>query len=133
VWGFKRFQRVRRFDLHPARYLNLALASWLLVSAFLWRHSEPQFITAIVVGVAVAFAAPFELGSQWVRWINMIAGLVLILGAVAMPRASIGGMVHNVIVGLVLFGMAFYGPPHGSTLPRRPEAPEDAYDVGGIH
>jgi hypothetical protein len=125
-------QRIRDLDLEPARYLNLALASWLLISAYLWRHSEPQFLITIVVGAAVAVVAPFEVGSPHVRRFNLAAGGGLALAAVALPRASAIVLVHNVVVGLAIALVSFFGPPHG-TMPRRPPAPDDAYEgTGGV-
>jgi hypothetical protein len=130
VWGEqpKRGQKVRQFDIGLARYFNLALAGWLLISAFLWNHSEPQFIVTILVGAVVAFVAPFEVGSPLVRMINMVAGAVLVLAAFALPHMSTPGQWHNVVVGLVLIGLSFFGPPHGK-VPPRPLAPDDAYEL----
>ncbi len=128
---FRHFRdRFNDLDLEPARYLNLGLASWLLVSAYVWRHSEPQFLMTVLVGSIVAIVSPFALGPPMARRINMAAGGLLALAAVAMPRASSVGFWHNLIVGLVIAGIAFLGPPHGK-VPIRPEAPLDAYEATG--
>lgn len=123
-------RKIRDFDLEPARYLNLGVASWLLVSAYLWRHSGPQFMVTITVGAVVAVLAPFEVASRWVRKINMAAGAALVLAAVVLPRASTLTLWHNVIVGIVLMAISFFGPPHGILAPR-PVAPDDAYEATG--
>jgi len=59
--------RIKDFDIGSARFVNLGIASWLLVSVFAWRHSEPQFLVTMLVGVVVAIVAPFEVGSPVVR------------------------------------------------------------------
>jgi hypothetical protein len=117
---------VRRFDIEPARFLNLGLASWLLLSVFLWRHSEPQFLVTVLVGAVLAFVVPFEVGSPLVRKLGAAAGLLLALAAFALPRTSTLTLWHNVIVGAVIAGISFFGPPHGIMRPRGP-APPDAY------
>ena len=121
---------IRDLDLEPARYLNLGIAAWLLVSAFLWRHSEPQFLLTILVGAVVATIAPYEFGPALARKINAAAGAVLVLAAVVLPRTSAFTVWHNVILGLVIMGLAFFGPPHGIVHPR-PPAPDDAYEATG--
>jgi len=124
--------KLRDWDLEPARYLSLGLASWLLVSAYLWRHSEPQFLVSIFVGALVAIIAPFEVGSPRVRLTTMGAGGLLVLAAIVLPRASTFVLWNNVLVGLALGGVAFFGPPHGVVRPR-PPAPADAYEgTGGV-
>jgi hypothetical protein len=126
VWN----RRIKDLDLEPARYVNLALASWLLVSAYLWRHSGPQFLVTVLVGAVVAIAAPFAMGSPLVRKITMGAGAVLALAAVALPHASALTLWHNAFVGLLLVAVSFFGPPHG-IMAARPEAPADAYEATG--
>jgi hypothetical protein len=120
---------IRDLDISVARDLNLALASWALLSAFLWTHSEPQFVVTILLGAVVALVAPFEVGSSLVRRIIMGAGAALVLAAVALPRTSTLTLWHNVGVGLALVVLSFFGPPHGIMPPVVP-APDDAYNAG---
>ncbi|HVU50446.1 MAG TPA: hypothetical protein VHL80_07150 [Polyangia bacterium] len=122
--------RAKDLDFEPARYLNLVLGAWLLVSAFMWPHSEPQFIAAIVVGAVLTIVAPFEVGSPAVRRINTAAGVVLVVAAVVLPRTTAVTLWHNVLLGLIVMSVSFCGPPHGITRPR-PPAPDDAYDATG--
>jgi hypothetical protein len=123
-------RRVHDLDIEPARYLNLVLGAWTLVSAFLWRHSEPQFLVTIVVGGILAIVAPWEVGSRRVRTVNIAAGGALALAAVTLPHTSMLTVWHNLILGLFVVGISFFGPPHGKVRPR-PEAPEDAYEATG--
>lgn len=124
------WRRIRDFDLEPVRYINLAVASWLLVSAYLWSHSGAQFLITTFVGAVVAILAPFEVGSRRVRHINMACGAMLALAAVALPGTSTGMVWHNAIFGVVLIALSFFGPPHG-IMPSRPVAPDDAYEATG--
>ena len=81
-------QRIKEADLGPARYINLVLASWVLISAYAWPHWGPQFMVTIFAGALVAIVAPFQVGSKWVRRALMFAGLYLAVGAVALPHAT---------------------------------------------
>jgi hypothetical protein len=123
--------KIKDFDIGLARYLNVGIAAWLLISAFLWRHSEPQFLITILVGAVVAATAPFEFGPPMARKINTAAGGALVLAAFALPRTSTLTLWHNVIAGLVIVGISFFGPPHGTVRPR-PPAPDDAYEGTGV-
>lgn len=122
--------KIRDLDIGRARYLNLGLAGWLLVSAFVWPHSEQQFLVTVLVGAVVAFVAPFEVGSPRVRRVTELAGAALVLAAVILPASSLT-LWHNVLVGLLVMGISFFGPPHGIMRPR-PPAPDDAYEGLGM-
>jgi hypothetical protein len=122
---------LKNFDLEAARYLNLGLASWLLISAFLWRHTETQFLLTILVGAVVATIAPFEVGSPRVRTLNAAAGLVLVLSACALPHTTALTLWNNALIGLAMIGVSFFGPPHG-VMHERPPATHDEYDSMGM-
>ena len=122
---------IKDLDIESARYLNLGLASWLLVSVFLWPHSEPHFLVAVFVGALLAVVAPFEMGSPLVRKIATSAGGLLVLATIALPRQSTLTLWHDGLIGLAIVGISFFGPPHG-IMPRRPPAPDDAYDGVGM-
>lgn len=121
---------VKDMDIEPARYVNMAIGGWLMLSAFLWHHSEPQFIMTILVGSVLAIVAPFELGSPLVRRITAAAGVALVLATIGLPRTSMATFWHNLLFGLAVIGISFFGPPHGIMRPRAP-APDDAYEATG--
>jgi hypothetical protein len=121
---------VKDLDFEPARYLNLVLGAWLLVSAFMWPHSEPQFLATILIGAILTIVSPFEVGSPRVRTINTACGVALIIAAVLLPRTTAVTLWHNVLLGFIVVSVSFFGPPHG-VVPPRPPAPDDAYDATG--
>jgi hypothetical protein len=121
---------MKDLDFEPARYLNLVLGAWLLVSAFMWPHAEAQFIATIIVGAVLTIVSPFEVGSPRVRMINTAAGVALIIVAVVLPRTTAVTLWHNVLLGFIVLSVSFFGPPHGMTRPR-PPAPDDAYEATG--
>jgi hypothetical protein len=126
----ERASDLKNYDLAGAKYLNIGLASWLMISAFLWWHAESQFLLTILVGAVVATIAPFEYGSPRARLTNAAAGLALIIGAIVLPRTTTLTLWHNALIGIAIMGISFFGPPHG-VMPKRPLA-TDEYDSVGM-
>ena len=93
-----------------ARYTNMAFATWLLISAFLWRHGEAQFLVTSLVGAVVVVITPFALWAPRVRLANVACGLGLAGAARVLPHASAATVWHNVIVGLAIAAVALVGP-----------------------
>src|SRR4051794_15155901 len=111
-------------ELKYAAYLNVGLAAWLLVSAFLWRHTQAQFLLTVLVGVIVALAATFEAGATSegpaleglpaVRKITATAGFALTLSALLLPRVSTSTFWNNALVGLAVAGVSILGAAHAT-------------------
>lgn len=85
------------------RYVNLVLGVWLFISAFIWTHSHAQFVNTWILGIIVAASALIALSNTSFRYVNTVAGIWLVLTAFAMPRAQIGTLWNNVIVGALVF------------------------------
>jgi hypothetical protein len=90
---------------HPARYFNVALGFWLLVSTFLWRHDAAQFTVTWLSGVVTTFVALVSLGLPRLRVVNVVIGAWLIVSALALPHSTSGTVVHNVVVGALLVAL----------------------------
>jgi hypothetical protein len=115
--------QVKEFKI--ASYVNLGLASWLLCSAYVWRHDGVQFLSTVLVGALVAIVAPFEVmefsGSPKVRKVTAAAGIALTASALLLPRISAATAWHNAILGLAIAVVSLLGPPHATwfSRPRR--------------
>jgi hypothetical protein len=94
-------------DKAAARYLNMALGAWVLISAFVWPHNRFQFVVTSVVGAVVLALAPFsgEL-PRLARTVNVIAGLALAAAALRLPRSAAFTAWHNAIFGLAIAAVA---------------------------
>jgi len=90
---------------HPARYFNVALGFWLLVSTFLWPHSAAQFTVTWISGVVATFFALVSLGLPRLRVVNVLVGAWLIVSSFALPHVTSGTVVHNVVVGALLVAL----------------------------
>jgi predicted lysophospholipase L1 biosynthesis ABC-type transport system permease subunit len=100
-----------------ARYVNMGLASWLLVSAFLWRHDGLQFLVTVLIGAVVVALAPFAIGASHVRRLNAAAGFALAVAALALPRASSLTAWNNIIFGLAIAAVSMLPPREGFHTP----------------
>ena len=60
-----------------AHLLNVALGLWLIISASLWPHSPPQFVTTWVLGALCAAAAALAAVKPPVRYMNTIFSVLL--------------------------------------------------------
>jgi hypothetical protein len=86
-----------------ARYINIILGLWMIVSAFLWPHSSSQFTNGWVVGLLSAFAAIIALSAPGARYVNTVLGAWLFVSAWALPRMMVGTAWNDVLVGIAMF------------------------------
>lgn len=92
-----------------ARYVNIGLGVYLVLSAFLWTHSSAQFTNTWVIGLIVASSAALALATPAFRYVNTVAGGWLMLSAFLLPRLSMGTLWHNFIAGLVILALSLVG------------------------
>ena len=98
---------------------NLALAAFLLVSAFALAHSEVSMAVTFVAGVAVGVLALAAGGRPGLRY--GITAIALVLGGVALFAVDASGAarVATALAAAVLFALSSISPRHAS----RGEAP----------
>jgi hypothetical protein len=87
----------------PWRIINLVLAVWLVLSAFMWGHSMQQFHNAWISGLAAALIASVAAIYQPLRLLNTLLALWLIASAWVLPSASGATLWNHVIAGVVMF------------------------------
>ena len=96
-----------------ALLLNQVVAAWLFVSALVLPHSSATSWNTILVAVAVsavaflAFAAP---GRPGLRWLSTVIAVWLFMAALVMPHESLGTILHDVFVSLVLAALSLFPP-----------------------
>ena len=90
-----------------ARYLNIALGIWLVVSAYLWPHSSAQLANVWIAGLLVARLAALAIATPGVRYFNTAVGAWLILSPVVLPRVSTATAWNNVLVGVPRVGSRY--------------------------
>ena len=93
--------------------LNQVVAVWLFVSALVLPHSSATSWNSILIAGAVsavallAFAAP---GRPGVRYLLAVIAAWLFMSALVMPHESLGTVLHDVFVSLVLAAVSLFPP-----------------------
>jgi hypothetical protein len=92
--------------------MNLVLATWLLVSAFLFTRTPGTLALAVVAALVVAVASMASGGRPGIRYLNAVAGAVL--AVVAILHADMSGIarINDLLVGGLVFLMALVSPRH---------------------
>lgn len=84
--------------------INLVLGVWLMISTFVWPHSDLQRVNCIAVGLLIALVA---VGSLWVpamSCVDTLPAVWLLAGALFLVHGSGITPYHNAIIGaLVIF------------------------------
>jgi hypothetical protein len=87
-------------------YADLALAAWLLVSAFVLGHtplSAPLVAVAAVVIGALVWASTRRPG---LRFVNTALTFAVAALGVTLPGLSVAARINTILVGLVLMAMS---------------------------
>lgn len=107
-----------------ARYLNILLGLWLLVSAFVWPLGTAHLVNSWIVGLVAITAAFLSLGMPAARYVCMAAGVWLFVSTVAVFRASASAMYWNdALIGLALVVLCLAGSRPDVTIRRNTHAP----------
>ncbi len=109
-------------------YVDLVLAVWLLVSAFVLGHTPLSVTLNVVIAVAVGVLARVSLKKPAVRYLNGAIALILVVLAVLLPSLSVAARINTAIVGLVLLALSAVSPvhrhPHGEPQAAGPAGPQ---------
>ena len=103
-----------------ARAANIALGSWLFISAFSWPHTPAQTSNAALVGLFVALtglAGGGVLFQSRLHLLNAALGVWLVVSVTAFPIRDRTTAIHNALVGVAIFLVALV--PRGRAPIRR--------------
>lgn len=104
-----------------ARYMNVILGIWLVISAFIWPHALAQQTNAWVVGILAAVFAFLAAGRDQARYLNTALALWLVASIWVLPSISVATLWNSGIVAAGLFVFSLI-PNLRTTVPpvRRP-------------
>jgi hypothetical protein len=108
-----------------ARTVNVVLAVWLFISAFVWPHTASQMTNTWVLGVVVFVFALLAMRVSGARYVNALAAVWLFISAFALPRISVGTAWNNALIALVVFFVAL-APSEMTQSPSSPHQPHTA-------
>lgn len=106
-----------------ARYVNIALGIWLVISAYAWPHSSAQLANIWISGLLVARLATLAIATPRVRFFNTAIGAWLILSPVVLPRVSTATAWNNVLVGALIALASLFGPARNIRARARTQPP----------
>jgi hypothetical protein len=107
-----------------ARVLNLMLAGWLLLSAFLWSHSGAQFWNALLGGILVALFAWLATGkAPNARFANTLVGAWLMLSTFYLPSLRQATVWNHMMVGALVLVLSLVATSLGTAGPSRRRPP----------
>ncbi len=85
------------------QYLNMVLAIWLFISAFVWPHTVASRTNTWILGVIVFLVALWALAQPQVRWLNTLAAIWLFFSSIWVQHVSVGTLWNNLIVAVLVF------------------------------
>jgi len=101
---------MRRRNRQDPSSVNVVLGVWLFASAFLWQHSLPTFINALVVGIVIAASAVVAMRWPAARIVDTAAGVWLIASLFAWPSVAPATTWNNFFVGAAVALVSIIGP-----------------------
>jgi hypothetical protein len=103
-----------------ARYVTSAIATWLLLSAFLWTHGDAQRVNTWVVGMLMLIVSLAAAVVPKMRYVNTILAMWLFFSTIVL-RGYAPTVANNLIVAAVIFGLSLAPPGRrpGATPPAR--------------
>jgi len=96
--------------------LNLVIAGWLFLSAFVLGHTEASAWNATAVAFLVAAAALFAFtmpGRPGLRWVIAALAVWLFAATMFVPHLTAAAIVNEVIVAMAL-ALGTFRPPAGA-------------------
>ena len=103
------------------RYATSAIATWLLLSAFLWTHTSAQRVNTWVVGALMLVAALAAAAVPKLRFTNTVISAWLFFSTIGLGGYT-ATVVNNLVVAVVVLVLSLMPPvrtPGATVLPRR--------------
>jgi hypothetical protein len=95
----------------PALLSLFLLGAWLLVSGFLWPHSEEQLLLAVVGGSIAMLLSLLGLFRREVTGRLRLTAWWLMSGALFLPAVSQLSVANHIIVGLGVLAFSSFARP----------------------
>lgn len=96
---------------------NVAIASWLLVSAFALPHTPTSSALSAVAAFLVPIIALFAGARAGVRYLISLLALALAALMIMMPEVSAAARISNLLVSAALFALSLISPRHAKMQP----------------
>jgi hypothetical protein len=91
---------------------NVAVATWLLISAFAFPHTPLSSATTWTAALVVAVLALLAAGRPAARFAITAVAFVLAVLALLLPGMSTAAALNNAVVAAALFALSLVRPRH---------------------
>lgn len=109
-----------------ASWINVIAGLWLILAPFVLSYTNAAQKTnsiwlGIIVGVLALIRAftPASSGTVWLSWINIIAGIWLIVSPFVLGAASSMALWNNIIIGAIVLLDAIWNSAAGGNAASR--------------
>jgi hypothetical protein len=85
---------------------NMALAGWLLFSAFALPHSPGSAALTGLLAVLIGTVALCSPGLRGLRFVNAVLALVLAVAALTMPDVGWLARIHDLLMAATIFALS---------------------------
>lgn len=92
--------------------LNLAIAAWLLISAFMLGHTPLSMGVTLVSGAAIGVLALASAGRPALRYAITCVAVVMGFAALLLPDLSAMARLDLALVAPVVFALSLVSPTH---------------------
>lgn len=96
-----------------ASWLNVIAGIWLIIAPFIFGFSNPTARTneiwlGFIVGILALIRAFTPLRSIWLSWVNLIAGIWLIISPFVLGYANTSSSANDIILGIIVGVIAIW-------------------------
>lgn len=88
------------------RVVAVALGAWLIVSAFLWRHTYAQMTNGVICGVLAIVVALAASRLPQARFVNTLVGIWVFVSAFLLAAGSLATAWNEIFVGAALVAVS---------------------------
>jgi hypothetical protein len=117
VFGLSKRKEVRNMEDSNqtvlASWLNVVAGIWLIISPFILGYTEATARTngiwlGIIVGVLALIRAFTPLRSMWVSWLNVVAGIWLIISPFVLGLTDTAARSNDIVLGIIVAVIALW-------------------------
>ena len=106
-------------QFYDFRIMDITLGAWLFISAFLWPHTTPELVNAVLVGAAIIAVGLLATRVPLVRFLNTGLACWLFVSAYVLPAKEWGTPANSGMIALAVFIISLVGTYRYTPSPRR--------------
>ena len=97
-----------------ARWANISLGVWLVLSALLWEHTRLSMANTGLVGLSIALTAALATVMVPMRLVNSALAIWLLVSTLLIDHLHPATAWHNSVIAVVVFALSLLTPGRAS-------------------